>query len=249
MVTGAALHRREDALEVASLEWQELLERLFPSGEFLGEDHLAHGTDAILLEEHVLGSTEADADGAEVSSALERRRGRRHWYGPSSVPARPPNLRTVARSPEIFLGTSALDGLRASPPRWRRRWRSDVLAGPSRLPFTAATPLARVDVQGTGPRDAALAPATGDDGGVRRHATRGGENAGGGVHAIDVLRGGLLADEDDRFHPCGSSFDGLLSAEGHGTTRGSSGRGGKAGAEDLGLLLLCRDRSWAAASG
>ena len=45
--------------------------------------------------------------------------------------------------------------------------------------------------------DAALAHAAGDDGRVARHAAAHGEDALGGLHALDVLGGGLEADEHD----------------------------------------------------
>ncbi len=35
------------------------------SSSVVGEDHLAHGVDAVALEEHVFGAGEADAGGAE----------------------------------------------------------------------------------------------------------------------------------------------------------------------------------------
>jgi hypothetical protein len=37
----------------------------FRSSVVLGEDHLAHGVDAVAFEEHVLGAAEADAGRAE----------------------------------------------------------------------------------------------------------------------------------------------------------------------------------------
>jgi hypothetical protein len=45
---------------------QQLRERGAARLLVVGEDHLAHGADAVLLEEHVLGAAEPDALGAEL---------------------------------------------------------------------------------------------------------------------------------------------------------------------------------------
>ncbi len=57
--------RAEDPREIVALEGDELLESRAPSLLVSREDHLAHGHDAILLEEHVLGPAQADALRAE----------------------------------------------------------------------------------------------------------------------------------------------------------------------------------------
>ena len=78
MVTGQARHLAEDADEVVALEragaWRARGSRAV---DVAGEDHLAHGGDALLVEEHVLGAAEADALGAEVprGARVERRVG------------------------------------------------------------------------------------------------------------------------------------------------------------------------------
>jgi hypothetical protein len=61
-------------------------------------------------------------------------------------------------------------------------------------------------------RDAALAPAAGDDGRVAGHAARARQDARRGVHAADVLGAGLLADQDDLLAGVGA-LDGLLGGE------------------------------------
>ena len=64
-------HRAEDADEVVALVYG----RSLASAAFAAragcrrEDHLAHGVDAVALEEHVLGAAEADA-GAPNATAL-----------------------------------------------------------------------------------------------------------------------------------------------------------------------------------
>ena len=58
-------HDLEQLDEVLTLRGQQLGKRLAASLLVLGEDHLAHGDDAALLEEHMLGAAEPDALGAE----------------------------------------------------------------------------------------------------------------------------------------------------------------------------------------
>jgi hypothetical protein len=70
MVAGQALEGLEDAGEVALLVGQELGQGRLAVLDGVGEDHLAHGVDAVALEEHVLGAAEADAGGAERDGVL-----------------------------------------------------------------------------------------------------------------------------------------------------------------------------------
>ena len=62
-----AIHRREQALEVALLERQQLVQRRPPLLVGVGEDDPDHPLLALLAEEHVLGAAQADALGAEVA--------------------------------------------------------------------------------------------------------------------------------------------------------------------------------------
>ncbi len=54
-------HGLEDALEVAALERQQLIERGLALLFRLGQDHLLHDGQALLLHKHMLGAAEADA--------------------------------------------------------------------------------------------------------------------------------------------------------------------------------------------
>ena len=54
-----------------------------------------------------------------------------------------------------------------------------------------------VDAQRAGAGDAGLAHAARDHGGMRGHAAARGQDALGGVHAVDVLGRGLDAHQDD----------------------------------------------------
>ena len=67
---GQAVHRLEDALEVAALEGQQLVQGLVALVLVLGQDHALHDGQALLLEEHVLGAAQADALRAEAARAL-----------------------------------------------------------------------------------------------------------------------------------------------------------------------------------
>ena len=61
-----AAHDLEQLDEIVALHRQELGERGAALLLVVGEDHLAHGADAVLVEEHVLGAAEPDAFGAEL---------------------------------------------------------------------------------------------------------------------------------------------------------------------------------------
>ena len=89
-------HDPEELDEVGALHRQELGERGAPALFVVGQDHLAHGDDAVGLEEHVLGAAQADALGAELArgaassgvSALARTFSRRTRVGPAHQRAR-----------------------------------------------------------------------------------------------------------------------------------------------------------------
>ncbi len=87
---GQAAHDREQLDEVAALDRQELGQRRAAALLVVGEDHLAHGDDALALEEHVLGAAEPDALRAEARARSGRRAGSRRWRAPScGAPRRP----------------------------------------------------------------------------------------------------------------------------------------------------------------
>ncbi len=95
--------------------------------------------------------------------------------------------------------------------------------------------LLHLDLHGVATHDAALAPATGHEGGVGGHSATGGEDTVGGTHALDVLGVGLLADED--ILDTGSLILlSLLAGEGD-DTHGTTGACGQTFGEN-GVLLL-----------
>ena len=69
-----ALHDLEQLDEVAALHRQDLGERRAARLFLVGEDHLAHGADAVLIEEHVLGAAQPDALGAVFQRGARVRR-------------------------------------------------------------------------------------------------------------------------------------------------------------------------------
>ena len=66
----------------------------------VGQDHLAHGEDALVLEEHVLGAAQADALGAELARGCARRPACRRWRAPSSVRTSSAQPISVPKSPD-----------------------------------------------------------------------------------------------------------------------------------------------------
>ena len=65
-----ALERCEDPGEVVALIRQQFCKRGFSILHIVCENHLAHHVDAIALEKHVLGASEADADSTEGEGVL-----------------------------------------------------------------------------------------------------------------------------------------------------------------------------------
>ena len=60
---------------------QEFRERVLPVGDVFGKDHLAHGVNAVALEEHVFGARQADARRAERERAFRSVPACRRWCG------------------------------------------------------------------------------------------------------------------------------------------------------------------------
>ena len=220
-----AAHDLEQLDEVVALHRQQLGERGAAGLLVVGEDHLAHGADAVLVEEHVLGAAEADAFGPEAHGDAARRSG-------VSALARTFSLRTasaqpisVANSPDSagslhrdlagqHLAGRAVDG-------------DDValLAGDA-----AGGERVRgvVDADRAGAGDAGLAHAARHHRGVGGHAAAGGEDALGGVHAVDVL-GARFDAHQDHLAPLRLQQLGFVGGEHDFAGRGA-GRGRQAGA-------------------
>ena len=194
------------------------------AGLVVGADHLAHGEDAALLEEHVLGAAQADALGAEVARLAWHRAACRRWRARRARAPRRPSAMTLAKSPDssgwrIFtrplqhLALAAVDG-------------DDVALAQGRAPPTVMRAGLGVDAQRAGAAHARPAHAARDHGGVAGHAAARGEDAGRRVHAVDVLGAGLDAHQD---HLAALALQrlGLVGVE-HDLARRGAGRGRQA---------------------
>ena len=65
-----SVHSLEDAVEVGLLVWEELGEGFLASLDCVGEYHLTHGDDLLVVEEHVLCTCESDTLGSEGACYL-----------------------------------------------------------------------------------------------------------------------------------------------------------------------------------
>jgi hypothetical protein len=61
MVTGSPAHGGKQAFKVTALYRQQLGQRFAAPGLVVGQDHLAHGDDALAFKKHVLGTAQANA--------------------------------------------------------------------------------------------------------------------------------------------------------------------------------------------
>ena len=194
----STLHGLVQALEVALLERDQLVQGSFSLLSGIGEDHLADLRDTVRVEEHVLGSGQTDALCAEadriggvcrgiciradvkssvlvgpVHDALE-------VSGDGSL-----DCRDIA---EVDLAGGAIQG--------------DVVALVDCVAAECEVLLILVHIHVTAAGDAAGAHASCDNGCMGGHAASHGQDALCGVHAVDVLRRGLLTDHDDSCAGC-----------------------------------------------
>lgn len=164
--------------------------------------------DAVTVEEHVLGATEPDALGAEPAghARIVRRIGVRAHLEPST-----------GIGPPEELGEAAIDRRLIGLPRpgihlhHLARHRREVADEDLARAAVEGDPVALVDL-GLADEEALVAQVELDrraaddgalphparhDGGVARHPAAGGEDRFGGDHPMEILRRGLVTDEDD----------------------------------------------------
>ncbi len=212
------LHDLEQLDEIRPLHRQQLRERGAAGLLVFGQDHLAHGADAGFLEEHVLGAAEADALGAELDRGarivgcirIDAHADLADLVGPAHQGAE------LARQFRLdhrhaagkHLAERAIDG--------------DDVAGLEGAGADAHRAAAIVDADVAAARDAGLAHAARDHGGVRGHAAARGQDAFGGVHAVNVLRRGLDAHQND-LAAIGLQLRGFVRGE-HDLAGGRAGR-------------------------
>ena len=233
---------RNSSMEILALERQQLRQRGAAAGLVARHDHLPHRADALGVEEHVLGAAQADALGAELARRLgvERRFG----VGAHAQAARrrPPSP-SAWRNRRTWLGS--IIGDRADEHLAGGAVEGDGLAGAHGLAAGGQRLRVVVDRDAAGAGDAGPAHAARHHRGVAGHAAARGQDAAGGVHAVDVLRAGLDPHQDHRLALGGAAF-GLVGAE-------HDGAGGRAGAGRQALgqqrARRLRDRASGAATG
>ena len=226
----AALHSLVDALEVALLHGLQDSQSALTLLHGVRADHAADGADALALEEHVLGAAQADALSAELA-------GLSGVVGGVGVGAdlQAAVLVTPAHdTAELAADGGVGGGHRAVIDVTGGAVQGDPIALHIGLAGQLKLLVGLVHLDLTTAGDAALAHAAGHDGGVGGHAAANGQNALSGLHALDVLRRGLQADQNDlltALSPC----LGVLSGKDN-LTRGSTGGSTQSLAHDGGLL-------------
>ena len=224
---GQARHFLEDGFEIAALHGQQFGKRRFAFGFCVGQDHLAHGDDALGVEEHVFGTAQADA----FSPELARRGGiggcvgigahfqDAHFVGPAHQRAEIAGqfgLTHADLSLEHLAG-GAIDG-------------DDVAAVDGYISchhFAARG----VNLEHAGARYAGPAHAARHHSGVAGHAAAGGEDAACRMHAVNVFRAGFGAHQNHIFVIGGQLF-GFFGCEGD-LAGGGTGRRAQAGGDLL----------------
>ena len=225
---GIAAQRLVQFFEVGLLHRLDLGESRFALFDGVGADHLAERGDPCRIEEHVLGTAKADALRAERGSLFRILRGIR-------VGADRHCLVLVGQfhdAPEIAAvriggngrDQAVIDGARGAVQR-----NAVALFEHFAREGELLVLLVHLDVAAAG--DAAGTHAARDDRRMRRLSAADGEDALRILHAFDVLRRGLEADENDLFAFL-ALFDCIFRREDDGT-RGSAGRGRDALADDV----------------
>ena len=225
---GHAGHGLEDALEVAALHGQNLLQS--HAAFVLGgsHDHLAHGGDAVFGEEHVLGTDQAHALGAEVTGDT----GVMGIVGVGADLQLTILVRPLHDGGEVA-GDVSLFGLQLAQIHVAGgAVQGDVVALTDDVAGQSGGLGVLVHDQAGDTGHAAAAHAAGHDGGVRGAAAAGGQDALGDLHAHDVLGGGLLPDQNHGAVLSGGL--GVLSGEVH-SAAARAGGGGHAGGHRLGV--------------
>ena len=192
MVTGAPAMISNSSMKSLRCMGRSLASARAPALGIVGEDHLAHRHDAALLEEHMLGAAKPDAVGAE-GKRLAGVGGRvgvgAHLHaaeliGPAHQRQEVRGKRRLAHRHAALddLAGRAVDGHDVALAQ-------DLVAELQRLALKIDLHRGRAD-------DARPSHAARHHRRVARHAAARGDDAGGGVHALHVLRRGLDPGED-----------------------------------------------------
>ena len=95
-------HLAKDADEIATLQWQQLLECFLARANTFRENHLAHCGESLVTEEHVLRTTESDSFGAKLRAPSSRRAACRRLLGRADAETdRPTSLACKNRCPSV----------------------------------------------------------------------------------------------------------------------------------------------------
>ena len=180
-------HDLEQLEEIRALHRQELVERCAPILLGVGQDHLA-----VAVEEHVLRAAKADAFCAE--GARHARIERRFGIGAHLHAAR--GIRPFHDGGEVAGEFRLQHGDRALQHLAIAAVDGDDVALAEGLAHRDQRAGLVVDAQRTGARHAGLAHAARHDRRMAGHAAARGEDAFGGMHAVDVLGAGLDAHQD-----------------------------------------------------
>ena len=195
MVTGRPFISRKMPMKSPFCMGRILARARLAPFQLFGQDHLAHGGDALGIEEHVLGAAQADALGAEFAGHLGVMRGVGIGADLHACGTCPTQVIRVPKSPVSWTGTVGTAPSMTSPVEPSRVIMSPFL---TTTPFLAVNCLGIVidlDVAAAG--HAAFAHAARHNRRVGGHAAAGGQDALGGVHAVDVFGRGFDADQDD----------------------------------------------------
>ena len=189
-------HGLEDAVEVGLLEFEQLGERFFARFFVLGEDHLLHDRQTFHFHEHVLGAAEADTGSAKFTRLL----------GVARIVGVGVHFHAAFLS-ELF--APCQDLLEIVAEFWwdnRNFAEDDVPVGTidgDDVVFLEQEIAdlhglsVEIELQRVAAANAAAAHTTGNDGCVAGHAAAAGEHALRSDDAVDVIRRGLVAHEDD----------------------------------------------------
>ncbi len=225
---GQALHGLEDALKVAPLHGQNLVQGLLPLLGGGGHDHLTDGGDTVLGEEHMLGTGQAHALRAEVQG---------HPCVMGVVGVGADGHLAVLIGPlhnggEVAGDAGLLGGQLAQVDVAGGAVQGEEvpLADGDAAQYGGLGVLVHHQVGDAG--HAAAAHTTGHHGGVGGAAAAGGQHALGHLHTHNVLRGGLLAHQ----HHGAVLGVGLAVLSGEvGRAAARAGGGGDAGGDGGGL--------------
>ena len=233
-----AVHAFQDAIEVLLLIGQQLGEGFLAAFLAVGEDHLTHGLDLLVLEEHVLGTAQADTHGTEVAGHLSvvRRVGigaddeacvfvaKLHQFGEVACDL----CGTCLHLAEVYLA--------------RRTVERDVVALVKYGAVDLYGACLIVDIDGTGTTDAALAHTAGYHSSVGCHTAASREDTLSGAHAGEVFWRSLDA-HHHHLMAVGVPFLSVIGEE-HDLAAGSTRRCGQSACEHTGLSLglLVEDR-------